>query len=222
VEPARRATPTFRRARTMKETTVPVVDRKEASSSRPRRAAALLVASAAMLFTAACSGSDSGGAQAGATPGAAGGQAFAAYQNCLKENGVTLPTARPSGGPGGFGGSRGPRPSGAPDRSGGPRVRPSGFPGGGFPGGGFGRPAGVDDATWEKAQTACQSLRPTGRPGGAGRGDGGRGDGASAAYRTCLQDHGVTMGGQLKTADPAVAKALETCKVLRPTATPSP
>jgi hypothetical protein len=29
---------------------------------------------------------------------------FIAYQNCLRQHGVTIPTARPSGGPGGFGG----------------------------------------------------------------------------------------------------------------------
>jgi hypothetical protein len=29
---------------------------------------------------------------------------FTAYQNCLRQHGVTIPTARPSGGPGGFGG----------------------------------------------------------------------------------------------------------------------
>ena len=198
---------------------MPVVDRNEVSSRRPRRAAALLVATVALAFTAACSGSADSTAQTGATPGAADGQAFAAYQNCLKEHGVTLPTAGPSGGPGGFDGSRGPRPSGGPDRRASGAPRPSGFPGGGGPGGGFGRPAGVNDATWEKAQAACQSLRPSGRPSGRGNGPGG--DGASAAYRTCLKDHGVTLGGQLTTADPAVTKALETCKVLRPTATPT-
>jgi hypothetical protein len=107
-----------------------------------------------------------------------------------------------------------------PDRSAG-AGRPSGGPGGGFPGGGFGgfgKPAGVDDATWEKAQTACASLRPSGRPGGGG----GRGNGADAAYRNCLQDHGVTLGGGLKTTDPATQQALEACKVLQPAASPTP
>jgi hypothetical protein len=70
----------------------------------------------------------------------------------------------------------------------------------------------VDDATWEKAQAACASLRPSGRPGG--RGD----NGANAAYRNCLRDHGVEPGRDLATTDPTVAKAMAACQVLRPSA----
>jgi hypothetical protein len=178
----------------------------------------VIVASAAVLLAAACSsgsdsttGSNGGGDQGGRNT------AFAAYTDCLQKNGVTITMpsggarVRPSGGPGGYGGF----PSGMPrpDRSAG-----GGRPDGGFPGGGFGKPAGVDDATWEKAQTACASLRPSGGPGGGG----GRGNGANAAYRNCLRDHGVTLGGGLKTTDPATQKALEACKVLQPAATPTP
>jgi hypothetical protein len=196
---------------------VPVV-----RSKAPRRIAALCVAaSATVLLAAACSsGGDSPDASGGNGGGgnARGNSAFAAYTDCLKKNGVTI--TLPSGGPRN-------RPSGEP------RTRPSGYPrpsgsagqrGGGFPGGGgFGKPAGVDDATWQKAQQACASVRPSGGPGGGGFGRGQGNNGANTAYRNCLRDHGVTMGqGGLSTADPTVAKALETCKVLRPTAIPTP
>lgn len=167
-------------------------------TTSPRRIAGLVVASAALLVAA--------GACSGGTEAAPSGGGFTAYTECLKQNGVTI--TMPSGG------AR-VRPSGAPDG-----ARPSGQPrpsGSERAGGGFGRPAGVDDATWEKAQAACASVRPSGRPGGGngtGRGDGG---GMSAAYRTCLQDHGVTLGeAPLATGDPAVQKAVETCKALAP------
>jgi hypothetical protein len=202
---------------------VPLADHKRPSSRVHRRLGAILAVSAALLFTAACSGSDDGDP---ATGNPAGGTDFVAYQNCLKENGVTL--TLPGGAPGGQRPSGGARPSGQPggDASGRARVRPSGAPdggqnGGGLPGGGgFAKPAGVDDATWEKAQTACSSLRPSGQ---AGRGANGRGqdNGISEAYRTCLSDHGVTLAGGLNTADPAVAKAIETCEVLQPSPTPT-
>jgi hypothetical protein len=180
-------------------------------STMPRRVAAALVAGAATVaFAAACGGGDSNsGGTAGAAPGG-GSNAFAAYTQCLQKNGVTL--TRPSGRPE-F--SRGVRPSGMPRRSGSAGPRGGRFPGGG----GFGKPAGVDDATWQKAQAACASLRPSGGPGGFRGGD----NGATAAYRNCLQNHGVTFGqGGLNTADPATAKAIETCKVLRPAPTPTP
>ncbi|MEV6305305.1 hypothetical protein AB0M02_38235 [Actinoplanes sp. NPDC051861] len=195
------------------------------SSKAHRRAAALLVASVAILFTAACGGSDDSSGQNGdGQNGGGGNSAFAAYISCLNENGVTI--TMPSGGPGG-----GARPSGAPDGvrpSGEPGAFPSGQPrpegsagprgGGGFPGGGgFTKPDGVDDATWEKAQTACASVRPSM---GAGRGNrNGGGNGADAAYTNCLKENGVTDTSNLDTSDATVQKAVETCKVLKPTAT---
>jgi hypothetical protein len=177
------------------------------------------VASAALLFTAACGGnSDDSTDGGGSGNGEGGNTAFAAYTECLQKNGITI--TMPSGGPRN-GASRGPGgfPSGLPRPSGSAGQRG----GGGFPGGGgFAKPAGVDDATWQKAQEACSSLRPSGRPGGMGNGNGG---GRNAAYENCLKENGVTTGaGQLNTADPTVAKAVETCKVLRqaaPSATPS-
>jgi hypothetical protein len=190
-------------------------------SKAPRRAAALFVASAAVLFTAACGGgsdnsSTSGaGGSTGEQNGGRNNAAFTAYVDCMKKNGVTL--TLPSGGPRtrpSDGASRGPRefPSGMPRPSGSAGAR-----GGGFPGGGFGKPAGVDDATWQKAEAACASVRPS-----FGGGRNGGGNGMNAAYANCLKDHGVTLNGDLATDDPAVKKAMETCKVLRPTASPTP
>lgn len=190
------------------------------SSRAPRRAAALVVASAAVLMAAACGGGSpdsSGGGTAGADGG--GNQAFTAYIDCMQKNGVTI--TLPSRGPRAGGASRGPGeglpPGGFP--SGMPRPSDSAFPrGNGFPGGGFLRkPDGVDDATWQKAQSACASVRPS--FGGNRSG----GNGANAAYRNCLQQHGVTPGETpLNTTDPTVKKAMETCKVLRPTPSASP
>jgi hypothetical protein len=183
------------------------------------KAAALFVASAAALLTAACGGN----AGAPATGGGAGGStAFTAYLECLNKNGVTI--TMPSGGvrnrpsdgasrfPGGY-------PSGMPRPSGSAGRRGGGFPGGG---GFFSKPAGVDDATWQKAQEACASVRPSGRPGGFGNGSGG--PGRNAAFQNCMKEHGVTSTENLSTTDPAVKKALATCRVLRqpaPSATPT-
>jgi hypothetical protein len=178
----------------------------------PRGIAGLVVASAALLFSvAACGGGSDTPATGSDNPNGGGPNGFAAYTECLAKNGVTItmPSGgariRPSGGPSAF-------PSGVPRPSGGARA------GGGFPGGGFGKPAGVDDATWTKAQQACASVLPSGRPGGNGRGNG-----LSTAYRNCLQDNGVTLGqGGLATGDPAVQKAVEACKALAPAPGASP
>ena len=170
------------------------------------------MASAAVLLAAACGGSTSSTTTgSGGGNGNGGGRnnaAFTAYIACMAKNGVTitLPSggARPSRSPGEF-------PSGQPRPSGSAGARGGGFPGGG---GMFQKPAGVDDATWQKAQEACASVRPSGR---------GNGNGANQAYRNCLQQHGVTtQGGNLNTTDPTVQKAIETCKVLRPTASATP
>jgi hypothetical protein len=182
--------------------------------SRPRRAAGLLVVSAALVLSAAACGGGSDASSTGTgTTGGGGNNAFAAYTQCLQQNGVTItapsggPGARPSGGAG--------RPSGQPRPSGSAGARG----GGGFPGGGgFQKPDNVSQDTWDKAQSACASLRPSM---GAGRGGNG-GNGADAAYRNCLQQHGVTQGGGLSTTDPTVKKAEEACKVLRPTASATP
>jgi hypothetical protein len=171
-------------------------------------------------FAAAC------GSSTNATPtseqasnaGGGGNNAMASYLSCLRNNGVNIPNVNPSGRPFPSGRPTA-RPSGAP--------RPSFSPGegrrGGFPGGGGGffgstAPSGVSQETWDKARQACASLEPSFN--GQNRGD----NGAFAAYRNCLSDHGVTVNGQgqqMNTADPKTAAALKACEPLRPTARPS-
>jgi hypothetical protein len=182
-----------------------------------RRASFLFVASAVTMLAAACgSSSGSGGSatsgDAGNGTGGGQNQALTAYVDCMKQNGVTL--TLPSFGPG-QGGQGGPgggvRPSGQP--------RPSGSFAGRGPGAGgfFQKPAGVDDATWQKAQSACASVMPS-------RGPGAGGGGANQAYLNCLQQHGVTTtnGSRPSTTDPTVQKAMQTCKVLQPQASATP
>jgi len=190
--------------------------------SRPRGVAGLLVASAALVLSvAACGGGSDSASDTAANPGGGGNTAFAAYTECLQKNGVTI--TMPSGG------AR-TRPSDGASR---PSGNPSGLPrpsssagagmrgGGGFGGGGFTKPENVSQDTWDKAVAACASVRPSFGPGQGGNRGGG--DGANAAYRNCLQQHGVTMGnGGLSSTDPTLLKAEETCKVLRPTASATP
>ncbi|WP_344820494.1 hypothetical protein [Actinoplanes cyaneus] len=184
-----------------------------------RVAACAAVAFVSVAFTAACGDKDDSSAAGGTTGqnGGGGNAAFAAYTDCLSKNGVTI--TMPSGGPGGNGMrpsggsfSGGTRPSGQPRPSGSFGGRNGGFPGGG----GFQKPADVDDATWQKAQEACASVRPS-FGGGNGRGNGG--NGANAAYTDCLEKNGVTDTANLNTSDATTQKAIETCKVLQPTAT---
>jgi hypothetical protein len=139
--------------------------------------------------------------------------------DCLKQNGVTVtvPSRNPSGRPQGSG-----QPTDRPSNF--PTDRPSGMPSG-SPGGGGGRgfggalqkPDNVDQATWDKARTACQSKLPSFGPGNGN-------NGANTAYRNCLKDHGVTVNGgtnQLNTADPTIAAAEKACVALRPSSRPS-
>ena len=183
-------------------------------------AAAFGLALVGALAVACGSNSGTAGTAGTGNPGDnGGGSAFQAYLSCLSRNGVTIqvpsraPGAGRSGGPGG--GFPGPGGSGPPGGF------PSGGPGGGgFPGGGgiFQKPAGVDDATWQKAQTACASLRPSFGPGGR------RDNGALRAYQNCLSNHGVSASArpnELNTADPTVAAAEKACAALRPTTAPS-
>jgi hypothetical protein len=178
---------------------------------RLRLPLALAAGSAALLFAAAC-GSDGGDS---GTSTANGGNGFTAYLNCLREQGIDVPDTAASGQPRPDGSNRPTAfPSGRPTNrpSGDPSTRPTGGPGGGMggPGGGRFRPEGVDDATWEKAQAACQSVMPTGGPGGGQGGPGGqRGGGrADTAYRNCLADAKTT-------------EATKACEVLKPTPTPT-
>jgi hypothetical protein len=187
------------------------------------------LATTGALIAAGLAGCGGSSAKAnGGAPSAApsGQQELQAYVTCLRQHGVTidLPSGRPSAFPSRFGGSGRPsaRPSG--DRS---RAPGAGFGGGG--GGGFGGifgnngqpPAGVDQATWDAAQQACASVRPSfGAGGGAARDNG-----AAAAYLNCLRDHGLVASGgpnRLNTADPAAAAAIQACAPLRPSFGPAP
>lgn len=179
-----------------------------------RMAAVLVVAGVTVGFAAACGGSGDGDQ---ATPAAD-------FADCLRQQGINVSTARPSGFPT-------VRPSGLPE------GRPSGFPGGrptARPSGGFGqgqgqggfgnfqRPEGVDEQTWQKALQACAALRPSRFPGGGGFGASrdpgqGPGSGALSAYLNCLSEHGVTYSpGQTLPDDAKV------CEVLRPSGTGTP
>ncbi|GAA1736053.1 hypothetical protein GCM10009681_03170 [Luedemannella helvata] len=160
------------------------------------------MAGIAALLT-ACGDGDEG---TSATSDGQGG--FAAYQECLAQQGITLPS---------WGQQGQPPPSGSRV----PRAMPEGGgapPGGAPPGGGGFMPEGVDQETWQKAQEACAPVRPSGGPGGFG-GD----NSAFAAYRNCLAENGVSGSagpGQLTTADPKVAAAEKVCAALRPSGRP--
>ena len=138
----------------------------------------------------------------------------AAYTACLKQHGVNLPNF--SGG------------SGGPPANG--ETPPSFGSGASGPGaGGLG-----NSPKFQKAATACKSLRPSGGFGGLG-GSGGVNSTAFAAYRNCLKLHGVTLptGGASKSgagstppttidqSSPTVKSALAACASLQPSASSS-
>ncbi|MFN8167890.1 MAG: hypothetical protein U0S36_03805 [Candidatus Nanopelagicales bacterium] len=191
--------------------------------ARDRRGAALAATAAAALLLLTACGSSSSSSTAGTGTGADG---FAAYAQCLSDNGVTLP----SGGPGGAGG-----PGGGTPPSGMPTDMPSGAAPGGGPDGQQGQPGdgtqrvpeGVDASSFATAQEACASLRPSGGPGGGGPGGAGVDSSALAAYTSCLSDHDVKVSTPadlraLDTSDTTVSAALATCAPLRPTPSASP
>lgn len=188
--------------------------RRGPAKAATRAVVGVAAALAVMGFAAACGGS---GNDNQGTPAAAN------FADCLRQQGIALPTgrasgfptARPSGFPGGG------RASGFP--GGRPTARPSGGFGQGQGQGGFGnfqRPEGVDEQTWQKALQACNSLRPSGFPGRGGfngsRGPG-QGNGALTAYLNCLSEHGVTYSpGQ------TLPDAAKVCEVLQPSGTGTP
>lgn len=195
---------------------------------RTRMAGLVLgLATTGALLAAGLAGCGGSGAKAsGAAPAAvpSGRQELQAYVACLRQHGVNiaLPSGRPTAFPSRFGDSNGPtaRPSG--DRSRGP----GGFGGGRFGAGGFGGifgnngqpPAGVDQSTWNAAQQACASVRPSfgGIP---------RDNGAMAAYLNCLRDHGLVASGgpnRPNTTDPVRVAAMQACAPLRPNFRPTP
>jgi hypothetical protein len=89
-------------------------------------------------------------------------------------------------------------------------------------------PAGVTQAAYDAAQTACRDKLPTGAFGGGRGGQGGAGSPAIQAYLSCLKDHGVQVpttvagqpgGGGMGAIDrnsPAFQSANATCSALLP------
>lgn len=188
---------------------------------RPTTKAALSVVLGLATLTAltACAGGSSAESAASATAtspsasAAAGGAAsggpadgFAAYRDCMAQNGVTLQD---------FGGPQGAPPSGMPT------GMPSGAPPSGGPNGPgqMPLPDGVDQEAFDAAQQACASVRPQFDQGGPGAID----QTALAAYSSCLSDNGVTVPSgpdgfrSLDNSDPDVQAAMDTCAPLMPT-----
>lgn len=176
---------------------------------------ALAAVVVALGFTAGCGGSGGDGDDESTTAGTN-------FSDCMKQQGIDVPTARPSGFPTARpSGLAGGRPSGFPT------VRPSGgFPSGapgggsqgGFPGG-LQRPNGVDEQQWRKALEACGSLRASLAPGGQrpGGGDGPGGNDGMRAFLNCLSEHGVTY-----TPGQTLPEDAKVCEVLRPSPTAAP
>ena len=128
-----------------------------------------------------------------------------AFRQCMTQHGVNYPTTTTQAG----------APPSTNQGGGGPR-------GGGFGGGGGLRqpPPGVDQATFDSAMQACQSMLPQGGYGGAN-------NSAFQAYRSCLADHGVPVptttndpnargGGRIDRNNPNFAAADAVCRPLLP------
>ncbi len=155
----------------------------------------LAVAGASIALTACGSSSDGGSASSasrGQSQGAANqSAAFKKFQDCLKDNGVTLP-------------DRG-------QRSRGGYGPPAGAPGAG----GF-----ADNPKFQAAMKACAKLRPQGLRGGPGARGPQQNIKAFTPYLTCLKDQGLDIKisdgfnalRDLKRDDPKVQAALKTCQ----------
>jgi hypothetical protein len=144
---------------------------------------ALAVAGASLALAACGSSNDNSGtgnAASGQNGGGARNADFQKFQQCLKDNGVTLPDR---GNGNGGGGGYGPPPTGT---NGAP---PSGGPGGG-PGGFGGQNA---DPKTQKAMQACAKYRPQRQGNGNGNGNGRPQFNIKAftPYLTCLKDQGL-------------------------------
>ncbi len=128
-----------------------------------------LIAGAGLLLAACSGGSSASGSTTTSTTAAGGAASFQAYLTCLRSHGANFPT-----GGGGGGGTPG-----------------SFTPGSSTPGGTRPSIPASERSTFEKAASACASLRPKGGtfPGGGGGGQ----STAFAAYRNCLKLHGFTL-----------------------------
>lgn len=204
-----------------------------------------LAVAGASIALAAC-GSSSGSGSAASTGASAAGQgqggdqsaAFKRFQDCLEDNGVTLPDrGRRPGGTGGYGppAGGGTPPTGTPPAGGGTpptgtsATPPTGAdgspPAGGAPGaGGF-----ADNPKFAAAMKACAKLRPQGLRNGRGRVGPTQSIKAFTPYLTCLKSAGLDIKisdgfnalRNLKRDDPKVQAALKSCQSkipARPTA----
>ena len=180
----------------------------------------VLAVAGASIALAACGSSS--GSNSASSAGASTGQgqsgtnqsgAFKKFQDCLKDNGVTLPDRgqRPGGGQG-YGppaGGDGTPPTGSDGQP------PTGTP-----------PAGAgfaDNPKFQAAMKACAKFRPQGLRNGRG-GPGGAGPQQSikafTPYLTCLKDQGLDIKvsdgfnalRNLKRDDAKVQAALKTCQ----------
>jgi hypothetical protein len=187
---------------------------KRRSRAIPVIRTALLVGAVPLVLAACGSSSAAPSATSGTSSGTSSKASTAAYTACLKQHGVNLPNF--SGG------------SGGPPANG--ETPPSFGSGASGPGaGGLG-----NNPKFQKAATACKSLRPSGGFGGLG-GSGGVNSTAFAAYRNCLKLHGVTLptGGASKggagstppttidQSSPTMKSALAACASLQPSASSS-
>jgi hypothetical protein len=197
--------------------------------SRLRTSLPVVAVAGLSLTLAACGGSSGGGGAAsttGTNSSTQGGQAngggtqsadFQKFQQCLKDNGVTLPS-RGQGGPGGSNAA-------PPNTAGGSTTAPpTGTPpqGGGYGGPGAGGFGGQNaDPRTQKAMRACAKYRPSGGfRGGNGNGAPQQNIRAFTAYLTCLRDQGLDVKVSdgfnalrgLKQTDPKVQAAFKACQ----------
>jgi hypothetical protein len=179
---------------------------------------ALAVAGASLALV-ACGSSGSGSSSTNAGSAAQGGTRnadFQKFQQCLKDNGVTLPNRGANGNGGGNG-------YGPPPGTGTSSAPPNGADGAPPPGGGGFFGGNSSDPKVQKAMKACAKLRPQGGPGANGQRNGNRARfdiKAYTPYLTCLKDQGLaikTSDGfnalrNLKQSDPKVQAAFKACQ----------
>jgi hypothetical protein len=196
--------------------------------SRLRTSLPVVAVAGLSLTLAACGGSSGGGGAASTTAtnsSTQGGQAngggtqsadFQKFQQCLKDNGVTLPNRGTGQGRPGGGNGYGPPPGTGGASSATPPTTTDGTP----PAGGrFGGQS--SDPKVQKAMQACAKYRPqfNGR-GGNGAGRPQQSIKAFTPYLTCLKDKGLDVKVSdgfnalrgLKQDDPKVQAALKACQ----------
>jgi hypothetical protein len=202
---------------------------------------AFAVAGASLALAACGSSSDSGSSSSSTSTNgsASSGQSgtrnadFQKFQQCLRDNGVTLPNrgnraggsnaappntagGAPQGAPG-AGGSTATPPNGTPPQGGGYGGGPGGY------GGGFGGQS--SNPKFQKAMQACAKYRPQGNFRGGNRQGNGTGRSqfnirAFTPYLTCLKSKGLDVKvsdgfnalRDLKQSDPKVQAAFKSCQ----------